>query len=299
MTSPEVKGAGEMPFLDHLEELRWRLVWSLAAFCVALVVAFALVSQFDIIKVLETPVLPYLGGRKLVFTNPGDPFGIVLNASFALGILLASPVIGYQLWAFLSPALYRHEKRLIIPVLAGGVLLFLAGASLAFFFVLPFTLQFLLSFQSSAIEPMLTVSGYFSFAISMALTFGIVFELPMVILALTAVGIVTPKFLNTYRRHAVVLCVVGAAVVTPGADPTSLFALAVPLYFLFELSVILSTVIYRQRQRKQARESALLEAEEAARLAATTSAPEVTSAPPDDDDDRGRPTRLFDGSGVA
>jgi sec-independent protein translocase protein TatC len=293
MTLPELKSPGEMPFLDHLEELRWRLVWSLAAFCVALVVAFALVSQFDVIKVLETPVLPYLGGKKLVFTNPGDPFGIVLNASFALGILLASPVIGYQLWSFLSPALYRHEKRIIIPVLAGGVLLFLAGASLAFFFVLPFTLKFLLSFQSSAIEPMLTVSGYFSFAISMALTFGIVFELPMVILALTAAGIVTPKFLNMYRRHAVVLCVAGAALVTPGADPTSLFALAVPLYFLFEFSVILSTVIYRNRMRRMARHDAERAAEEAKALADAPPAEYQPTPSYEDDDDR-RPTRLLD-----
>jgi len=259
MTSPS-KSAAEMPFLDHLEELRWRLVWSLAAFCVALIVAFAIVSQFDIIKWLEGPVLPFLGGRKLVYTNPSDPFGIVLNASFALGLLLASPVIGYQLWAFLSPALYKHEKRVIIPVLAGGVGLFLAGAALAFFVVLPFTLQFLLSFQSSAIEPMLTVSGYFDFAIGMAVAFGIVFELPIVILALTALGVITPKFLNTYRRHAIVLCIAGAAFVTPGADPTSLFALAIPLYLLFELSVILSTVIYRQRLRREARRAALDEA---------------------------------------
>ena len=171
----------------------------------------------------------------------------------------------YQLWAFLSPALYKHEKRLIIPVLFGGVMLFLAGASLAFFYVLPFTLQFLLGFQSASIEPMLTVSGYFGFAISMALALGVVFELPIVILALTAVGVVTPKFLNTYRRHAVVLCIVAAAFITPGADPTSLFAIAVPLYFLFELSVVLSTVVHKRRLRKEREEAA----REAAELAAT------------------------------
>jgi sec-independent protein translocase protein TatC len=263
MTTPPTlptKTAAEMPFLDHLEELRWRLVWSLAAFCIALVVAFAIMSQLPIIEWLGRPVTPYLGGRKLVYTKPGDAFGIVLNASFALGLLLASPVIGYQMWAFLSPALYKHEKRVILPVLAGGVGLFLAGASLAFFVVLPFTLQFLLSFQSSAIEPMLTVSGYFDFAIGMAVAFGIVFELPIVILALTALGIITPKLLNTYRRHAVVLCIAGAAFVTPGADPTSLFALAIPLYFLFEMSVVLSTIIYRQRLRREARRAALAEA---------------------------------------
>jgi sec-independent protein translocase protein TatC len=135
------------------------------------------------------------------------------------------------------------------------------------------------------------VSGYFSFAISMALTFGIVFELPMVILALTAAGIVTPKFLNTYRRHAVVLCVAGAALVTPGADPTSLFALAVPLYFLFEFSVILSTVIHRQRLRRMARLDAERAAEESQALA---EAPPPTIAPPPLRDDDVGPSRLLD-----
>ncbi|MDF1506300.1 twin-arginine translocase subunit TatC [Roseisolibacter sp. H3M3-2] len=285
MTHP-TQNPGEMPFLDHLEELRWRLVWSLAAFIIALVLAFALVSQVDIIGWLERPVLPLLGGKKLVYTSPTDPFSIVLNASFALGLLLASPIIGYQLWSFLSPALYRHEKRIIIPVLAGGIVLFLLGASLSHFIVLPFTLKFLLGFQSAAIEPMLTVRGYFDFAIGMALAFGLVFELPIVILALTALGIVTPKFLNTYRRHAVVLCVVGAAFVTPGADPTSLFALAVPLYLLFEISVVLSTVIYRRRLRRE-REAA------AEALAAEPSAP--APLPPADEPAR-EPVRLMDGT---
>ena len=252
--------AAEMPFLDHLEELRWRLIWSLGAFAVALMIAFALVSQVDVIGFLERPILPYLGGKKLVFTHPGDVFGIVLNASFVLGLILASPVIAYQLWAFLSPALYRHEKRVIIPVLLGAVVLFLAGVALSFYVVLPFTLGFLLQFQTAALEPMITARDYFGFAISMSLAFGAVFELPILIVALTALGIVTPQFLNKYRRHAVVLCIVAAAFITPGADPTSLFALAIPLYFLFELSVVLSVAVHRRRVRRQAR----LEAEEAA-----------------------------------
>ena len=111
-------GAAEMPFLDHLEELRWRLVYSLAALAVGLVVAFALVSKVDVIGFLSQPVKPYLKpGQTLVYTHPGDVFGIVLNASLVLGLLIASPVIIYQVWAFLSPALYSHEKKVVIPVL--------------------------------------------------------------------------------------------------------------------------------------------------------------------------------------
>jgi sec-independent protein translocase protein TatC len=272
-----------MPFLDHLEELRWRIVWSLAALVVGLVIAFALLSKVDIIGILEAPVLPYLGGRKLVFTHPSDPFRIVLNAAFVLGLLLASPVIIYQVWAFLSPALYSHEKKVVIPVLLSGVLLFAAGVALSFYVVLPFTLGFLLTFQTAALEPMITASEYFGFAIGMSLAFGAVFELPIAIVALTAIGLVTPQFLQKYRRHAVVLCVVAAAFVTPGADPTSLFALAVPLYFLFEISVIASSFVYRRRMQRQLRAEA--------ELAAAQPADEVP--PPRDDDEWQGPRSLM------
>jgi sec-independent protein translocase protein TatC len=248
--------AAEMPFLDHLEELRWRIIYSLVAFCFALLLAFAALQKLDVIGFLERPVLPYLAGKKLVFTHPGDPFGIVMNAAFAIGAILASPVIIYQAWRFFAPALYVHEKRLVVPVLLGAVSLFIAGVALSFYVVLPFTLGFLLNFQTAALEPMITASEYFGFAISMSLAFGAVFELPILILVLTALGLVTPMLLNKYRRHAIVLCIVAAAFITPGADPTSLFALSVPLYLLFEVSVGLSTIIYRRRQRKLAAEAA-------------------------------------------
>jgi sec-independent protein translocase protein TatC len=253
----------EMPFLDHLEELRWRILWSLGAFVVALLISFAVVSQFDVIGFLARPVVPYLHGQKLVYTHPSDAFSVVLNVAFALGLVLASPVIIYQVWAFLSPALYSHEKRLVIPVLFGAMLLFLGGVALSFIVVLPFTLEFLIGFQTESLTPMITVGEYFGFAIGMSLAFGAVCELPIVILALTALGLVTPQFLNKYRRHAIVLCVLAAAFITPGADPTSLFALAVPLYFLFELSVVLSIMVHRRRVRKQKAEAAREAAEQA------------------------------------
>ena len=251
MAKPAQSGA-EMPFLDHLEELRWRIFYMLVAFTVGLVVAFFLLQKVDIIRFLERPVLPYLHGAKLKYTHPGDPFGIVMNAAFAVGSILAAPVIIYQAWAFFAPALYPHEKRLVLPVVFGAVGLFIAGVALSFYVVLPFTLGFLLNFQTEALEPMLTATEYFGFAISMSLAFGAVFELPILILALTALGIVTPQFLSKYRRHAVVLCVVAAAFITPGADPTSLFALSVPLYLLYEVSVMVSKVIYVRRNRPAA-----------------------------------------------
>ena len=240
----------EMPFLDHLEELRWRLIWSLAALAVGVAVAFVLMVKVDVIGVLERPIAPLLGGRKLVFTHPGDPFGIVMKASFTLGLIFALPVIFYQAWSFLSPALYAHEKRLAIPVLVGATALFLGGVALAFFVVLPFTLRFLLGFQTQSLDPMITAGQYFGFAINMALVFGAVFELPIVIIALTALGIVSPPMLRGFRRHAVVLCLVGSAFVTPGQDVMSLLLLTLPLYLLYELSISLSALIHRRRERR-------------------------------------------------
>ncbi len=295
MTKTENGPGAEMPFLDHLEELRQRLFWIIGAVLVGVVVAFVLLQKVQIIDFLQQPLAPYLHGQKLVYTHPGDPFKIVLNAAFVLGLLLASPVVVYQAWAFFGPALYPHEKRMVLPVAIVAVLLFVSGVALAFYVVLPFTLGFLLNFQSEALQPMITASEYFGFEIAMSLTFGAVFELPILILALTALGIVTPQFLNKYRRHAVVLCVVAAAFITPGADPTSLFALAVPLYFLYELSVVLATFVYRRRMRREAAREAE-EAKQAQSLPASTEAPDYT------------PTRLmpeepapapYDESGVA
>jgi sec-independent protein translocase protein TatC len=277
-----------MPFLDHLEELRQRLFWIIGAVLVGVVVAFVLLQKIDIIGFLQRPLAPYLHGQKLVFTHPSDPFTIVLDASFVLGILLASPVIVYQAWAFFGPALYPHEKRMVVPVALGAVALFISGVALSFYVVLPFTLGFLLNFQSEALQPMITASEYFGFEIAMSLTFGAVFELPILLLALTALGIVTPQFLNKYRRHAVVLCVVAAAFITPGADPTSLFALAVPLYFLYELSVVLSTFVYRRKVRRDAAREA-----EEARAAAAAAAPAAALPLAAAREEASGPTRLI------
>lgn len=243
----------EMPFLDHLEELRKRLFWIGGAVVIGVVIAFVLLSRLDIIRLLERPILPFLHGQKLIYTHPGTSFHILLNASLALGFVLASPVIVGQTWGFLAPALYAHEKRVVIPVLIAMVALFLAGVSLSFFVVLPLTLRFLMSIESTALTPMISATEYFDFAISMCVAFGIVFEVPIAILALTALGLITPQFLSKYRRHAVVVCLTAAAFITPGADPYSLFALAVPLYVLYELSVFVAMFAYRRRLKRQAK----------------------------------------------
>ena len=246
----------EMPFLDHLEELRKRLFWIAGAIIIGVVVGFTLLSKLDIIRLLERPILPLLHGQKLIYTHPGTSFHILLNASLVLGLILAAPVIVGQIWGFLAPALYAHEKRVVIPVLISMLALFLAGVALSYFVVLPLTLQFLMSIESTALTPLISATEYFDFAISMCLAFGVVFEVPIAILALTALGLVTPQFLSKYRKHAIVICLTAAAFITPGADPYSLFALAIPLYVLYELSVFVAQFAYRKRAKRRAKREA-------------------------------------------
>src|SRR5262245_38631318 len=163
--------SGEMPFLDHLEELRWRIIYSLGALVVGVGIGFLLTYKLDLILWLQRPVLPFLRGHTLVYTHPGDTFSVLLQMSFVVGIVIALPVIGYNVWAFLSPALHRHERKIVIPVLAAATFLFAAGVALAYFLVLPMTLQFLFGLEAESLTPMITVSEYFGFVTSMCLAF--------------------------------------------------------------------------------------------------------------------------------
>jgi sec-independent protein translocase protein TatC len=166
-------------------------------------------------------------------------------------VILALPVILYQAWGFLAPALYRHERRAAIPVFVGAVALFLAGISLSYFVVLPLALPWLMAFSTASLEPMLTVHDYVGFVMTLSLAFGIAFELPIVILALAAIGLVTPALLIKYRRHAIVGCVFIGAFLTPGDLVWTTIAMAVPLYFLYELSILLAVLLERRRRRRE------------------------------------------------
>jgi sec-independent protein translocase protein TatC len=239
--------SAEMPFLDHLEELRWRIIWSLAALVVGVCVAFYLVLHFNLLLWMQGPMLPYLHGRRLVYTHPGDGFSILMQTAIIVGVVIALPVIIYQVWAFLSPALHQKEKRIAVPVILGAVMLFIAGAALAWYFVLPMTLRFLSALGDESFDQMITVTDYFGFVTSMVLAMGAVFELPIAILFLSALGLVTPRFLAKYRRHALLASYLAAAIITPGDLFVTSVALMVPLYLLYELSIGLSYFVSRKR----------------------------------------------------
>jgi len=238
-----------MPFLDHVEELRWRILYSLLAIVVCTLAGWVIVEHVDVIGLLIRPIAPLIPGGKLRVTGPTEPFFITLKFAFVLGLVLASPVVGYHVWAFLVPALYPRERRLIVPALAIGALLFLAGAAAAYLWVLPRALAVLLSFQQGVFDPLITADKYFGFAAQMIVAFGLVTELPLVIVILAAFGLVTPQFLARNRRYAIVVSAVASALLAP-PDAVSMVLMMVPLWLLYEVGIWCAWVVERRRARR-------------------------------------------------
>lgn len=251
--------AAEMPFLDHLEELRWRIIWSLVAIVIGVCVGFAIVYYLPVLPWLIRPIQPYLAGERLLVLDPAGPFMITMKLGVWVGVILASPVIIYQIWAFVSPALLPHEKRAIIPALYAGLFLFVAGVVLAYFLVLPFSLRFLASFQTDALAYNIVAREYLGFVVQLLLAFGIMFELPIVIVVLSALGIVNSKMLASGRRYALVIITIAAAFITP-ADVTSTLILMAPLLLLYEVSIWVARIFERRRAAAEAAEGSMTEA---------------------------------------
>ena len=246
------RDGAEMPFLDHLEELRTRLIWSLAALGVASVAGFFLVTELNLLQLLEAPIRELLPGERLLFTNPTTPVVVTFKLSFVVGVVLALPFLAYHAWSFFSPALHEKERKYLVPALWVAFLLFLAGLAMAYFVVLPLGLDFLLSFQAESLEPIITVDEYLRFATRMILAFGLIFEMPVVMVLLSFLGVVTAEGLRTYRRHAVVVIAALAAILTP-ADVGTMMLMMGPMIALYEASVWLVALIARRRRRRELR----------------------------------------------
>jgi sec-independent protein translocase protein TatC len=184
-------------------------------------------------------------GEVLLFTSPTTPVVVTFKLAFVVGFIIALPVVAFQAWAFFAPALYEHERRLVIPAISVGFLLFLAGIAMAYFFVLPLGLRFLLGFQAESLAPIITIDEYLKFATRLILAFGLIFEMPVVLVMLAMLGIVTPAGLARYRRHAIVVLAISSAVLTP-ADVGTMFMLFVPMLLLYEVSIWLVRLVVRR-----------------------------------------------------
>ncbi|MCG8470083.1 MAG: twin-arginine translocase subunit TatC [Gemmatimonadetes bacterium] len=244
-------GGAEMPFLDHLEELRSRLIFSLIALVVGMAVGLFAVAELDVLGIVERPIQDLLPNQRLIYTSPTTPFFITLKLGFIVGLILAFPVLAYQAWRFLSPALYENEKRFAVPSILIGTVLFLAGVAMAYFLVLPLGLKILLNFHNESLEAFIAVDDYLKFATGLILAFGLIFEMPVVLVFLSLLGIVTPEGLAKYRRHAIVVMAVISAFLTP-ADPYTMLAMMLPMLLLYEASIGATKVLRRRRRQGNA-----------------------------------------------
>jgi len=235
----------EMPFLDHLEELRWRLLKSIISVFVMMVLCF-LVSD-EILKVLLYPGKNIDPPVPLQVLKVQTVFIIKLEIALFAGIIISLPVIFYQLWQFLAPGLLKKERKLLPIIVFFSVLCFLIGGAFAYFIIIPYALQFFLSLAPIDIENNIALDFYIGFLLRLIIVFGVVFELPMLSLILSKFGILTPQFMRKYRKYAIVGAFILGAILTP-PDPTTQMFLAIPIILLYELSIFISYFFATKRE---------------------------------------------------
>jgi len=221
---------GVMPLVDHLTELRGRLIWSVAAIALGSVVGFVLGEP--IIAFLKAPLPPT---TPLIVTGIGDAFAIRLRIALVVGVILAMPVILWHLWRFVAPGLTATERRAVRPWIPAALLFFVIGVTIAYV-ILPFASAFLLSFQTPEFQTLLSLRDYFDFVSTLFLAFGILMEFPILLVGLSRVGIVTSERLRRWRRYVILGIAIFSAVATPGGDLVSPTVLGVTMYLLFEIS---------------------------------------------------------------
>jgi sec-independent protein translocase protein TatC len=251
--APEEQPRGEMPFLDHLEELRWRLLKSVIAIAVGVVAGYAIVTHFDMVAILKHPMDKHMApGQKLLFMSLMDPFVLQLKIAIAIGGSLALPVILYQAWAFLRPALYHKEARIVFPMLFASVILFAGGVSVGFFVVMPLAIPVMLGFATASMAPILTANEYFGFTLAVVLAFGAVFEVPLIMFLLIYMRIVSSAFLRRHHRTFIIINTLASSILTPGDLIVMTLIVMVPIQLFYELGILMAIVMERRRRKAEA-----------------------------------------------
>ena len=236
----------KLPLTSHLQELRKRLILSFIAIGVGFFVCYALKeSLFDILAAPLIKVMP--SGSSLIFTSVAEAFFTYMKIAFIAGLILTSPFILYQIWAFVAPGLYRHEKRYVVPFVLAGSFFFALGIFFGYYVAIPIGFKFLLGFATDIIKPMPSMKDYLSFSIKFLLAFGLVFEFPVALVLLARIGVVDAKTLARQRKYAILLIFIFAAVMTP-PDLISQVLMALPLMGLYELSILLSKLFGKKKE---------------------------------------------------
>ncbi len=233
-----------MTLIDHLRELRTCIVRAGFGIFVGMCLCWGLSDR--IFELIRKPIVPYLQGGGLVFTAPMDKFMAHIKISLVMGIIVSAPFWLYQLWKFISPALYKNEKKMALGFVTAGTIQFLIGASFCYFIVLPAAFQFLMEFGGTVDKPMITISQYLDFFSQTIIVFGLTFEVPVVIAFLGLLGLVSQKFLKEKRRYAIVANAVVAAIATP-PDFISMILLLMPLLAMYEISVFIVGVFEKRK----------------------------------------------------
>jgi sec-independent protein translocase protein TatC len=237
--------AGEETFISHLVELRDRLIKATYGIALACIVLLVWPGPARIYDFLAAPMLASLPvGAKMIATGVVAPFLVPMKVTLLIAFILALPWVFYQVWAFVAPGLYAHEKRLVLPLVISSSLLFIAGVAFCYFFVFGRVFHFISNFSPNSIAVMPDIENYLDFVMSMCLAFGATFEVPVVVVILVRMGIVSVEKLRSIRPYAIVGAFVIAAVVTP-PDAVSQLALAVPMCLLFELGLLMAPIFVR------------------------------------------------------
>ena len=241
MTDPE----SEMGFLDHLEELRWRIIKTLLAIIVGSAVSFVYIDQ--ILEILLKPTTATSYRIALQVLSVQGMFLIKWFIAFISGFVLAMPVVVYQIWKFVTPGLKINEKRYALPVVLFACISFITGVSFGYLVLIPFSLEFFSGMGAGLVENNFSITYYFSFLTWLLLGAGLVFQLPVLSLFLSAIGVLTPPFMRHYRRHAIVTILILSSFITP-PDPVSMLMMAVPLVVLYEISIGVSWMVNHRRE---------------------------------------------------
>lgn len=250
---------GQMTFFEHLAELRKRIINALYAIAAGAFIGVYIAKY--VITWITAPIIQALTDAHLkpeiYYTHPAGYLNTYITLGVYIGIVLASPVVLYQLWLFVAPALYRHERKAVTGFIFSTVFLFLAGIAFGYFITLPYILRFLVGFQGNAgpIAPMITVNEYFDLVLLILLILGLVFELPVLIFFLSLFGIVTPTFLWKNFRYAILVIAVVAAIVTPTPDAMTMLIFMLPMVFLYFVGIGVSAAVLRKKKKQEEAEA--------------------------------------------
>jgi sec-independent protein translocase protein TatC len=251
-TEQEEAGA-RMSFFDHLVELRKRIIYSLMAIGGGMVIG--LLAAKHVIDFIVQPMLVALRAHhledRLYYPSPATPISLYINLGLYVGVVIAMPFVLYQIWLFVAPGLYKHERRAVAGFVVSSMLLFVCGMAFGYYIMLPQVLSFLISFANSLpLSPLISVSEYFDFILIVLVGLGVIFELPVLIFILSLFGIVTPKFLLRNFRYAMLIITIVAAVVTPTPDATTMLIFMAPMVLLYFIGVFVSYMVLRKKRAR-------------------------------------------------